>query len=403
MAVDYPTRSSTVVVANAALIIITGIFFFVRLWVRLVILHQVGLDDVLIWAASLFAFSLALTSILMTKYGMGLHIEDVSASDLESFLILQFVSAVSYVWAFVLIKLSFAVFYLRVIPTTGFRRLNFVIIAILAAQGVEETFVVCFACRPIYKFWRPAVEGTCLNLLNFYYISFGIKLATDLVLFLEPIPTLLRLKLPWVKRVGLIVMFSLGLLTCVISIIRATYLNDTSDDITWRLIDPIDWSTAEVCSLIICACVPYVRNLLAEIPILNEALGLSSNHSKAYPSNYGPRSGHQDNSIALQSQRTYIQSRNYKGAAGGSGGVGGGSNNGLGGVSTLASASANPYGGANNSSHQPHRNRATESTEEIFPNYMDKQGGIVVSTDVKVAVEEGSHQSQARSSYSESR
>ncbi|KAL1889491.1 hypothetical protein Sste5346_008869 [Sporothrix stenoceras] len=395
MTVDYPTRSSTVVVANAALLVITGIFILVRLWVRVFLLHQVGLDDVLIWASSVFGFTLSISEILMTKHGLGLHIDDVSDADFESFLVLQFVAALTYIWAFVLIKLSFAVFYLRVIPTSGFRRLNYIIIAILAAQGVEETFVVCFACRPIYKFWRPAVEGTCLNLLNFYYISFGIKLATDIVLFLEPIPTLLRLKLPWVKRIGLVLMFSLGLLTCVISIIRATYLNDTSNDVTWRLVDPIDWSTAEVCSLIICACIPYVRNLLAEIPFVNEALGLSSNHSKGYPSNYGARSG-QDNSIALQTQRTYIQSRNLKG--------------GHGTASNTATVTANPYGNGNGRDGNGNGNgngriRATESTEEIFPNYMDKQGGIVVSTDVKVAVEESSEpgRSQARSSYSDSR
>ncbi|CAK7241919.1 MAG: hypothetical protein STHCBS139747_003392 [Sporothrix thermara] len=243
---------------------------------------------------------------------------------------LNFVSALAYIWAFVLIKLSFAVFYLRVIPNLGFRRLNNIIIAILSAQGIEETFV-----------------------------------------------------LPWVKRIGLVVMFSLGLLTCVISIIRATYLNDTSSDVTWRLVDPIDWSTAEVCSLIICACIPYVRNLLAEIPYISQALGLSSNHSKGYPSNYGARTG-QDTSIALQTQRTYIQSRNLKA--------------GHGGVTTGAAAATSHHttiGGGNGDG----RIRATESTEEIFPNYIDRQGGIVVSTDVQVAVE-GS-QSQSRSSFSE--
>ncbi|CAK7214121.1 hypothetical protein SEUCBS140593_002076 [Sporothrix eucalyptigena] len=380
----YESRAPTVVIANVVLLTITGIFILVRLWVRVFLLHQVGLDDVLIWAASVFCFLLGIVEIMMTKHGLGLHIADVSDADFEKFLQLDFVSALAYIWAFVLIKLSFAVFYLRVIPTQGFRRLNYVIIAILAAQGVEETFVVCFACTPIWKFWKPTAAGSCLNLLRFYYISFGIKLATDLALFIEPIPTLFRLKLPWVKRIGLIVMFSLGLLTCVISIIRATYLNDTSSDVTWRLIDPIDWSTAEVSSLIICACVPYVRNLLAEIPFVNEALGLSSNHSKGYPSNYGARSG-QDNSIALQTQRTYIQSRNLKGH---------------GNVSANATATASHHTniGVGNGNG---RIRATESTEEIFPNYMDKQGGIVVSTDVKVAVESSHSQSQTRSSYSE--
>ncbi|CAK7213852.1 hypothetical protein SCUCBS95973_001939 [Sporothrix curviconia] len=381
----YEPRSSTVVITNAVLLAFTGIFILVRVWVRVFLLHQVGLDDILIWIASIFGFLLGIVIIMMTKHGLGLHITDVSDAEFEKFLLLDFVSALSYIWAFVLIKLSFAVFYLRVIPTKGFRRLNYTIIAVLSAQGIEETFVVFFACQPLTKFWKPDTPGTCLNLLRFYYISFGIKLVTDIILFLEPIPTLLKLKLPWVKRIGLVIMFSLGLLTCVISIIRATYLNDTSSDVTWRLVDPIDWSTAEVCSLIICACIPYVRNLLAEIPFVNEALGLSSNHSKGYPSNYGARSG-QDTSIALQTQRTYIQSRNLKA--------------GHGSVSASATATAGNHtsigGGTGNG-----RIRATESTEEIFPNYMDKQGGIIVSTDVKVAVESSQSQSQSRSSYSE--
>lgn len=66
MAVDYPTRSSTVVVANAALLVITGVFIIVRLWVRVFLLHNVGLDDVLIWASSVFAFTLSISEILST-------------------------------------------------------------------------------------------------------------------------------------------------------------------------------------------------------------------------------------------------------------------------------------------------------------------------------------------------
>ncbi|EPE02583.1 integral membrane protein [Ophiostoma piceae UAMH 11346] len=377
--VSYEPRSSTVVVANAALMVIVGIFVGIRSWVRIFILHSVGLDDIFIWIATTFAFIMAVMFILMAKHGLGYHLDNVSDEELDKFLLFDFVSAISYIWSFVLIKISFALFYLRVIPNKSFRKLNFLMMAILAAQGVEETFVVCFACQPIYKFWTPKAAGTCLNLLKFYYISFGIKFATDIVLFLEPIPTLTRLKLPWVKRLGLIVMFSLGLLTCVISIIRATYLNDTSTDVTWRLVDPIDWSTAEVASLIICACIPYVRNLLAEIPYISEALGLSSNHSKgrSYASHSGyparsRRSDH-DNSIALQSQRTYIQSRNLKTAHGT--------------TSAAATATADASKG---------RIRATESQEEIFPHYTDRQGGIIVSTDVKVAVES----SQSRSSFS---
>lgn len=108
---------------------------------------------------------------LVSRHGLGYHKDDVSDSELDKFLLFDFVSAIAYIWSFVLIKISFALFYLRVIPNKSFRKLNYIMMAVLAAQGVEETFVVCFACKPIYKFWTPQAEGTCLNLLKFYYIS----------------------------------------------------------------------------------------------------------------------------------------------------------------------------------------------------------------------------------------
>ncbi|CAK7223877.1 hypothetical protein SBRCBS47491_005357 [Sporothrix bragantina] len=382
----YEPRSGTIIVANVILITFMAIFVLIRFWARAILLRQVGLDDILIWISFVLSLIPCLCAIIMTKYGLGFHIDDVSTAEYDKFSLLLFISSLTYVSAFVLAKLSFAVFYLRVIPTRGFRRLNFVIIGLLIAQGIEETFVVIFSCKPVYKYWTTSAEGTCLNLLNFYYISFGVKLLTDLILFLEPIPTLKNLKLPWAKRVGLMVMFSLGLLACIISIIRCTFLKDTSDDVTWRLVDPSNWSSAELCSLVICACIPYVRNLLAEIPHVNSALGLSSGHSKGGYSGggygnglsggYGRNTGHGGNSIALQSRTPYIQQQSRIAGDGG--------------------ASAAVTSGGKSGGSSGHTLRGTESTEEIFPNYRDKSGGIVVSTDVKVAVE----RHQSRSSFS---
>lgn len=66
--VDYATRSGTVVIANAVLMTFTGIFIIIRFWVRVFLLHQVGLDDVLIWAASIFAFILSISEILSMSF-----------------------------------------------------------------------------------------------------------------------------------------------------------------------------------------------------------------------------------------------------------------------------------------------------------------------------------------------
>jgi hypothetical protein len=62
------------------------------------------------------------------------------------------------------------------------------------------------------KAWSPELPGKCLNLLTFFYVSFGIKLITDIALFMIPIPMLGKLKIGLGKKIGVIFMFSLGLL-----------------------------------------------------------------------------------------------------------------------------------------------------------------------------------------------
>ena len=88
---------------------------------------------------------------------------------------------------------------------------------LLTAETTEETFTVIFQCTPVNKAWDASgmMPGKCLNLLSFYYISFGIRLATDIALFVLPIPKLLQLKMNIGKRAGLVFMFGLGIL-CVL-------------------------------------------------------------------------------------------------------------------------------------------------------------------------------------------
>merc|ERR1712080_109037 len=119
--------------------------------------------------------------------------------------------------------MSFAVLYLRLLPGTVYRRLNQVLLVLLLAQGLEESLVVIFRCNPVDKAWAPAKRGHCLDLRSFYYTSFGIKLVTDIVLFAQPIPMVWRMQLSRAKKIGVVLMLSLGLFVCVISIVRVTY------------------------------------------------------------------------------------------------------------------------------------------------------------------------------------
>jgi hypothetical protein len=87
------------------------------------------------------------------------------------------------------------------------------VIAIVTCQFIEELFVVIFQCSPVSKFFHPTtVAGSCIDLYVFFFISFGTRLATDALLFLLPIPHVVRLQMPIGVKAGLVVMFGLGLL-----------------------------------------------------------------------------------------------------------------------------------------------------------------------------------------------
>lgn len=121
---------------------------------------------------------------------------------------------ITYVLSLGTIKISFCLLYLHIFPGDKFRIACWWLLAIIVAQTTAETLVVLFQCTPVHKAWDATglVEGTCVDMNTFYYANFAVKLASDLALFTMPIPKVVRLRMTVGKRVGLVVMFSLGLL-----------------------------------------------------------------------------------------------------------------------------------------------------------------------------------------------
>ncbi|KAJ6038881.1 uncharacterized protein N7446_012695, partial [Penicillium canescens] len=259
------SRVSSIIVCNAVLIATSSLGLFVRFFVRIRYLAGIDLDDVfcaISWVCQItvdaaayfswlmnisnkvFAFVECPVCILMTQYGYGTHIDTIhDIKELQMFLKLDFVTEISYLLSLGAIKISFS----------------------WDAVGTGEV--------------------KCLSLFGFYYISFGIRLATNIALFTLPIPYLLRLQMTIGKRAGLIFMFALGILLVATSIIRATYLNNFSADHTWELVSPLNWSSVELGVALFVACLPSFKALVTlRFPSLRRFLGLSSNRS--YPVRY---------------------------------------------------------------------------------------------------------------------
>lgn len=65
---------------------------------------------------------------------------------------------------------------------------------------------------PIKKSWEKTLPGSCINIAGVWYGASVMAILTDVAIIILPIKEVLALKLPKAQKVGLIIMFSLGIL-----------------------------------------------------------------------------------------------------------------------------------------------------------------------------------------------
>ncbi|KAF9880272.1 hypothetical protein CkaCkLH20_02226 [Colletotrichum karsti] len=257
--------------ATAAMICLTTFVMSARIAMRLR-LRTYGIDDVTITVSWLLSLAMFAQTLVSAHSGLGHHHRDVNPQDYERFLKLGISTSSTYSYALALAKMSFAILYIRMLPDERLIILNKTVIVFLCCQAIEESMIPIFQCQPIAKAWAPSMPGRCLDLPVLWWVGFAFNLCTDLILFIQPIPTLWRLQLPLIKRLGLIAMLSLGLMVCAISVIRMHSVTKMGLDDTYGLAVPIIWSEAEVSTLIICSCVPSLRKIVQKLPWFRDRL-----------------------------------------------------------------------------------------------------------------------------------
>lgn len=126
-----------------------------------------------------------------------------------------------------------------------------------------------------------SVPAKCVNLNAAAYANAAVGILQDVIILLLPLPEIVHLTMTARKKVLLVLMFSVGTVAVLTSILRLPSLHDfaTSEDQTCKdssavIRATIDiylghdqkgslWSLAEQSVAIICACVPAIRLLLA--------------------------------------------------------------------------------------------------------------------------------------------
>jgi hypothetical protein len=185
------------------------------------------------------------------------------------------------------IKMSLLFLYLRLSPDQIFRTLVYIMIFVSAGFGIGSVCSAALQCRPISKLWIPDTPGSCIHVITFYYANAVINIVTDIIIYALPIRILWALQLPKRQRLGLVLLFSLGGLVVVASLIRLATLKAliNSTDPTWSLVSPYNWSTIEIHVGIFITCGPafkaFVRRYLPRL-LGNSSYGRSTGGGRHY-------------------------------------------------------------------------------------------------------------------------
>ena len=125
---------------------------------------------------------------------------------------LFYLSIVFYNASLLAVKITFLLQYHRVFTVRSMRRIFICALVLIGSWCLSQLLVAVFNCWPIAGFWDPTVKARCIPNLPFWYINAAGNIATDIAIFVLPLPVIGSLKLAKGQKLVLVGIFSLGFL-----------------------------------------------------------------------------------------------------------------------------------------------------------------------------------------------
>ncbi|KAF2005282.1 hypothetical protein P154DRAFT_425083 [Amniculicola lignicola CBS 123094] len=256
---------------NAVLLSFTalsGSVVFLRLCNRIAFSRNAGFEDACIAFAMACSIGLTITIFEQVRNGLGWHNTGVTPLMFVDFRKAFWASMWIYNLALTFTKVSILVQYHRIFATRHFRIICRSVLGVVAAYGIWTLLGSIFICTPVAFFWDKTIPGgTCLNQALVWYMNAGVNIVTDFTILLLPMPIIRGLNIPKAQRRALMVIFALGGIACIISIVRLRTLVTiaNSEDPTYDNLSAATFSAVEVNIGIVCACLPSMRPLFASM------------------------------------------------------------------------------------------------------------------------------------------
>ncbi|KAH7347023.1 hypothetical protein BKA66DRAFT_477831 [Pyrenochaeta sp. MPI-SDFR-AT-0127] len=246
--------------------------YFARIWARLVVAKNAGIDDLLMSVAMLPLIGLTVSSILGIRvYGFQWHAWDQTNASRITTREITLAIELHYLISSSFVKISILCFYRRITGslTNAFVRWVWASIIICILYGVLFTLALVFLCTPpagfihlFDKVWRAQHKMHCRNEGALIIACAVVGTIQDFVICLLPMFLVWKLKMPTRQKLALCGIFGLGLITCVCGILRTYYsvvVYHYTYDISWYAYYGWTWTCLEIDLGVICGSAPALK------------------------------------------------------------------------------------------------------------------------------------------------
>ncbi|KAL8339022.1 hypothetical protein RB598_007371 [Gaeumannomyces tritici] len=260
------------------LLVVSAVFYplavattVIRVYTRGWMVGKLSVDDYVMVLALVCSTVLLGASMNMLNWGLGKDLWNVLlAPDLyPHFRFASIIAAIFFCLATGLAKSSILLFYLRIFPVRAMRWTVFVLIFFTMGYSVAAALVNVFSCDPVRASWTLELipTATCINRPVFYLAQAALGIATDITTAVAPLPLLRTLQLPTRRKIGVIIILTLGAFVCVVSIIRlkSLYVLLTDANLTRNTEPALMWCILELNLSIVGGNIPALKPFIKRV------------------------------------------------------------------------------------------------------------------------------------------
>ncbi|KAF1846497.1 uncharacterized protein K460DRAFT_284513 [Cucurbitaria berberidis CBS 394.84] len=211
-----------------------------RVYSRLAIKRKLAPDDILIMLGAGAAFARVVISCMSSEDGWGYDRKGPDRQTEVPYYQHIFERRIAYLFAVTFTRFSVLAYYLRIFPSglVSLRRCCYVLIFLALAHFVEVLVVLMVYCKDISKLWTKHWRGfqgsQCFSSAVYSYSAAIGDAVVDSMIFALPIPYVWKLsKLRARQRFGLILVFGLGFIVCVVALLQIPFIRRREGNTTY--------------------------------------------------------------------------------------------------------------------------------------------------------------------------